>query len=302
MAQVWMCQLTIGAFPSLWRAVTTWEEHFGRGTTVGHVDVQPGKRDGIFDDGRNGGRRRRQVLGSLSGSAVGAPPDLTQRPGEEGPDLVVRVGQGICVPAAAVSHAAVVAEKGGVPEHVATSAHVHGVAEVPEGGADHVQCEVASEATLAVGVGHQAFEARQLLLKIHDPVRSARKVQHEKSSGQSAKEDGKFSFCLAERKRKKGGTVIREICKEKKIKQVGAEPGASGLISEFITSGSDSVPVLVARSYAWLVWRRAHSQLRAVVFLDAAVQSGWSAVRLPGFPDWPRASAAQTSTHKQVQL
>lgn len=160
--------------------MTTWEEHFGCGTTVWHVDVQPGKRDGIFDDRRNGRRRRRQILGRLSGSVVRAPPDLSQRPGEEGPDLVVWVGQGICLPAAPVSHAAVVAEKGGVPEHVATSAHVHGVAEVPQGGADHVQCEVAPEATLAVGVRNQAFEARQLFLKIHDQMRSALKVQHEK--------------------------------------------------------------------------------------------------------------------------
>lgn len=154
-----MRQLTIRALPSLWRAVATWEERFGRGTTVWHVDVQPGKRDGIFDDGRNGRGRRRQVLGCLSGYVVGAPPDLSQRPGEERPDLVVWVGQGICFPVAPVSYAAMVAEEGGVPEHIAASAHVHGVAEVPEGGTDHVQCEVAFEATLAVGVRHQTFEA-----------------------------------------------------------------------------------------------------------------------------------------------
>lgn len=154
-----MSQLTIRAFPSLWRAVTTSEERFGRGTTVRHVHVQPGKRDGIFDDGRNGRRGRGQLLGRLSGSAVGAPPDLSQRPGEECADLVVRVGQRIGFSVAPVGYAAMVAEEGGVPEHIATSAHVHGVAEVPEGGTDHVQCEVALEATLAVGVGHQTFEA-----------------------------------------------------------------------------------------------------------------------------------------------
>lgn len=175
-----MCQLTIRAFPSLWRAVTPWEERFGCGTTVGHVDVQPGKRDGIFDDGRNGRRWRRQILGGFSGSAVRALPDLSQRPGEEGSDLVVWVGQGICFPVAPVSYATMVAEEGGVPKHVATSAHMHGVAEVPEGGTDHVQCEVSLEATLAVGVRHQTFEAWQLFLKIHDHKRSVLKVQHGK--------------------------------------------------------------------------------------------------------------------------
>lgn len=38
-------------------------------------------------------------------------------------------------------------------------------------------------------------------------------------------------------------------------KKAGVEPGAanlSGLISEFIMSRPDSVPVSVARSYAWL--------------------------------------------------
>lgn len=147
-----MYQLTIRAFPSIWCAVTSWEGHFGSGATVQHVDVQPGKGDGIFDDGRNGGRWWRQILGGLSGSVVRTPPDLAQCPGEECSDLIVWVGQGICFPVAPVGYAAMVAEEGGVPERVATSAHVHSVAEVPEGGANHVQCEVAFEAALAVGV------------------------------------------------------------------------------------------------------------------------------------------------------
>lgn len=175
-----MHPLTVRAFPSFWCAVTTWEEHFGGGTAVWHVDVQPGKRDGVFDDGRDGGRRRRQILGGLSGSVVGAPPDLPQCPGEERSDLIVWVGQGICLPVAPVGHAAMVAEEGGVPERVTTSAHVHCVAEVPEGGTNHVQCEVAFETTLAVGVWHQTFEAWQLFLKIHDQKRSNLEIQHEK--------------------------------------------------------------------------------------------------------------------------
>lgn len=58
--------------------------------------------------------------------------------------------------------AAVVAEEGRVAEHVAATAHVHGVSEVPERGADHVHREVALEATLPLRARHQAFDSWQL--------------------------------------------------------------------------------------------------------------------------------------------
>lgn len=160
--------LTIRAFLLLWSALRTWEEHLGGGTPIRHVDVKPGQRDGILDDGRNDGGWRRQILGGVSGPAVRrAPPDLTQRPGEERSDLVVGRGEGIRFAVVAVGRAAVVAEEGGVPEHVAAPSHVHGVAEVAQRGADHVHAEVTFKAAFAVGVCDQAFEARQLLLKIH---------------------------------------------------------------------------------------------------------------------------------------
>lgn len=60
----------IRAFLLLWSALRTGEEHFGGGTPIGHIHVQPGEGDGVLDYGRNGGRRRRQILGSFSGSVV----------------------------------------------------------------------------------------------------------------------------------------------------------------------------------------------------------------------------------------
>lgn len=60
-----------------------------------------------------------------------------------------------------------VAEEGGVPKHVAAAAHMHGVPEIAQRWADHVQRQVAFVAPLAAGVCHQAFEAGELLLKIH---------------------------------------------------------------------------------------------------------------------------------------
>lgn len=164
--------LTIGALLLLRAALGTGEQHLRGGAAVGQVHVQPGQGDGVLDDGRDGGRRRRRgVLGGVApGSAVrGAPPDLAQRLGEEGADLIVGRGEGLGVAAIAVigRRAAVVAEEGGVPEHVAAAAHVHGMAEVAQRRADHVQRQVAFVAPLAAGVRHQAFEARELLLKIH---------------------------------------------------------------------------------------------------------------------------------------
>ena len=60
-----------------------------------------------------------------------------------------------------------VAEEGRVAEDIAATAHMHGVAEVTQRGADHVQREVAFMAALAVGVCDQTFKAGQLFLKIH---------------------------------------------------------------------------------------------------------------------------------------
>lgn len=164
--------LTVRALLLLRRARRTGEQHLGGGAAVGHVHVQPGQGDGVLDDGRDGRRRRRRrVLGGVAaGSAVRrAPPDLAQRLGEEGANLVVGRGEGLGVAAVPVigRRAAVVAEEGGVPEHVAAAAHVHGVAEVAQRRADHVQRQVTFVAPLAAGVRHQAFEARELLLKIH---------------------------------------------------------------------------------------------------------------------------------------
>lgn len=149
--------LTIRAFLFLWRALRTGEQHFGGGTPIRQIYIQPGKGDGILDDGRNDGRWRRQILGCFSGSVVRAPPDLAERPREERTNLVVRGGERIRFPVVPIGRAAMVAEEGGVPEYIATSAHVHGVAEVAQRRADHVQREVAFEAPLAVGVGDQTF-------------------------------------------------------------------------------------------------------------------------------------------------
>lgn len=152
--------LTIRAFLLLWSALRTREEHLGGGTPVWHVDIKPGQRDGVLDDGRNGGGWRRQIPRGVSGSVVGrTPPDLTERPGEERSDLVVGCGEGIRFAVVPVGRATVVAEEGGVPKHIAASSHVHGVAEVAQRGADHVHAEVAFKAALAVGVCDQAFEA-----------------------------------------------------------------------------------------------------------------------------------------------
>lgn len=160
-------RLTIRAFLLIWRALRTAEQQFGGRTPIGHIHIQPGKGDGVLDDGRNGRWRRRQIFGYFSGTVVGAPPDLPKRSGEERPDLVVRAGNGIRFPVVRVGRAAVVAEERGVPEYIAAAAHVHGVAEVTQRRADHVQREVAFIAALAVGVCDQAFEAWQLFLKIH---------------------------------------------------------------------------------------------------------------------------------------
>lgn len=152
-------RLTIRAFLLVWRALRTAKEQFSGGTPIGHIHIQPGKGDGILDDGRNGGRRRRQIFGYFSGSVVRAPPDLPERPGEERPDLVVGAGNRIRFPVVRVGRAAVVAQERGVPEYIAATAHVHSMAEVTQRRADHVQCEVAFIAALAVGVCDQAFEA-----------------------------------------------------------------------------------------------------------------------------------------------
>lgn len=77
---------------------------------------------------------------------------MTDRPREERPNLVVRCGERLCLPVVPIGRAAVVAEEGGVPEYIAASAHMHGVAEVTQGRADHVQREVTFKAPLAVGV------------------------------------------------------------------------------------------------------------------------------------------------------
>lgn len=53
-----MIKLTVRASHVLWRPVTTGEENFGGRTPVGHVDIQPGKGDGVLDDGRNHRRWR----------------------------------------------------------------------------------------------------------------------------------------------------------------------------------------------------------------------------------------------------
>lgn len=75
---------------------------------------------------------------------------MTDGPGEERPDLVVRVGDRIRFRVVPVGCPAMVAEEGGVPEHIAATANVHGVAEVTQRGADHVHREVAFKAALAM--------------------------------------------------------------------------------------------------------------------------------------------------------
>lgn len=64
--------LTVRALLPLRSALRTGEQHLGGGAAIGHVHVQPGQGDGVLDDGRDGGwRRRRRVLGGVaSGSAV----------------------------------------------------------------------------------------------------------------------------------------------------------------------------------------------------------------------------------------
>ena len=156
----------------------TGEEHFGGGTPIGHLHIQAGEGDGVLDDGRNDRRWRRQLFASSSRSVFRTPPDLTERPGEERSDLVVWTGDRIrfpvvptvvptvvpAVPVVAVVPAVVplvpvvpfvpsasmVAEEGSVPEHIASSANMHGVAEISQRRADHLQREVAFIATLAV--------------------------------------------------------------------------------------------------------------------------------------------------------
>lgn len=150
-------QLTIRAFLFLWRASRTGKEHFGGGTPIGQIYIQPGKGDGILDDGGNSRRWRRQILGCFSWTVVRAPPDLTERPGEERSNLVVGGGERICFPVVPVGRATMVTEKGGVPEHITSSAHVHRVAEVAQRRADHVQGEVTFKSPLAVGLGDQTF-------------------------------------------------------------------------------------------------------------------------------------------------
>lgn len=54
-----------------------------------------------------------------------------------------------------------VAEEGSVTEDVPTTAHVHGVAEVPKRGADHVCCQ----SPLSVGTGHPSY--RRHLAQAH---------------------------------------------------------------------------------------------------------------------------------------
>lgn len=159
--------VTVGAFLLVRRALTTGEEHFGDGTPIGHVHIQPGQRDGVLDDGGNGGGRRGEVTGCISGSIVGSPPDLPERPGEERSDLAVGGRNRVGVAAVPVGRPSVVAQEGCVAEHVAAAAHVHGVAEVAQRRADHVHREVAFDT--APAVGDQASEAGQLFLKIHDP-------------------------------------------------------------------------------------------------------------------------------------
>lgn len=116
------------------------EKHFGGGTPIGHIHIQPGEGDGVLDDGRNSGRWWRQLPGFSTGSVFRAPSDLTKRPGEERSDLIVRGGYGICFPVIPIGGPTVVAEEGGVPEHIAATAHVHGVAEVSQRRAYHIHC------------------------------------------------------------------------------------------------------------------------------------------------------------------
>lgn len=61
-----------------------------------------------------------------------------------------------------VSRTTVVAQKRRVAKDVAATAHVHRVAEVAEGRADHVHRQVALKPAFAVRRGHQAFDRRQL--------------------------------------------------------------------------------------------------------------------------------------------
>lgn len=165
--------LTIRAFPLLRRAMRTGEEHFGGGTPIGHLHIQAGEGDGVLDDGRNDRRWRRQLFASSSRSVFRSPSDLTERPGEERSDLVVWTGDRIrfpvvpvvptvpivaVVPAVVrlvpvvpfVPSASMVAEEGSVPEDIASTANMHGVAEISQRRADHLQREVAFIATLAV--------------------------------------------------------------------------------------------------------------------------------------------------------
>lgn len=129
---------TIRAFLLLRRVLRTGKEHLGGGASIRHIHIQPGQGDGILDDGRNGRRRWREILGCLSGSIIRAPPNLTEGPGEESSDLVVRTGNRISFPIVPVGSPAVIAEEGCVPKYIATAAHVHGVAEVSQRRANHV--------------------------------------------------------------------------------------------------------------------------------------------------------------------
>lgn len=255
------------------RALVVWcwagEERFGGGTPIGHVHVQPGEGDGVLDDGRDGRRRRGQILRSLSGSVVRASPDVPQRPGEERADLVVRRGDRVRLPVAPVGRAAVVAQEGGVPEDVAAPSHVHGVAEVSQRRADHVHGEVTFVTPPAVGVWDQTFEAWQLLLKIHDHRAWSEVVYNPKRS------QNKFQFCRDPKFGPGKCFVIRL-----KVRSRFAGPNSSW-ITVSVMQKWNSAPCCVNGSFA-LLNKLKRQKLRRTRSSRIPGRSCWSVVSLSG--------------------
>lgn len=132
------------------------EEVFNRAA----VHIQPGERHCVLDDGGDGRGWRGQVLRPPPGM-LWCLPNMPEGPGEESPDLVVRTCDGNII-LVSVGSPAVIAKERSVPEHVPSAAHVHGVTEVSQRRADHVQGEVTLEMTFTVRAGHQALQPRDL--------------------------------------------------------------------------------------------------------------------------------------------
>lgn len=151
-----------------------------------------------------------------------------------------------------------VAEEGSVPKYVATSAHMHGVAEVPQWRADHVQREVSFKAALAVGVGHETFEARQLLLEVHVQTKSNQN-QPEKLSTFSP-DAGIVEFSS------------QKVCLIPEIRSFGRKKHVKVELQADVMSRLTSVPAPGACTHSWLE----HRGRSAVP--PGCCSAGWSVV------------------------